>query len=101
MALETARAIRAGGPWGQGFDEPLFDGCFDVLSSRIVGQRHWKLVLRPSPGDQVVDAIAFNAVDDLPVMPPQIHAAYRLDENEWQGRVTLQLRIEYLEASGQ
>jgi hypothetical protein len=30
-------------------------------------------------------------------MPQTVHAAYRLDENEWQGRVSLQLRIEYLE----
>ena len=33
----------------------------------------------------------------MPVMPPRVRAAYRLDENEWQGRVSLQLRIEYLE----
>lgn len=97
MTLETARTITDGGPWGQGFAEPLFDGRFEVVSSRVVGGKHWKLVLCPAGSDLAVDAIAFNACETLPVMPQRVHAAYRLDENEWQGRVSLQLRIEYLE----
>ncbi|MBT8430033.1 MAG: single-stranded-DNA-specific exonuclease RecJ [Gammaproteobacteria bacterium] len=97
MNLDTARAISDGGPWGQGFAEPIFDDRFEVISSRVVGEKHWKLVMRPVGGDLVVDAIAFNAVESLPVIPQTVHAAYRLDENEWQGRVSLQLRVEYLE----
>ena len=97
LSLETARAILAGGPWGQAFPEPLFDNGFQVLSSRLVGERHWKLVLRPLGTKLDLDAIAFNAFERWPVMPAVIHAAYRLDQNEWQGRVSLQLRIEYLE----
>ena len=97
MTLETARTIMDGGPWGQGFAEPLFDGRFEVISSRVVGDRHWKLVLCPAGSDPAVDAIAFNACETLPVMPRRVHAAYRLDENEWQGRVSLQLRIEYMQ----
>ena len=100
LSLDTARIIRDGGPWGQGFAEPLFDDRFEVLSSRIVGQRHWKLVVRPVSGGEAIDAIAFNAVDEMPAMPGTIRAAYRLDENEWQGRASLQLRMEYLEAAG-
>ena len=97
LTLETARAIIDGGPWGQGFPEPTFDDRFEVLSSRVVGEKHWKLVLRPPATDLVLDAIAFNSVETTPVMPREIRAAYRLDENEWQGRLSLQLRIEYLE----
>jgi single-stranded-DNA-specific exonuclease len=100
LNLATARAIADGGPWGQGFAEPIFDDRFAVLSSRVVGERHWKLVLRPLGGGPALDAIAFNAVEDLPVMPAVVHAAFRLDENEWQGRVSLQLRVEYLEGAG-
>jgi single-stranded-DNA-specific exonuclease len=101
MNLETARAIIAGGPWGQGFAEPLFDDRFEVVSSRVVGQRHWKLVLRPVSGELELDAIAFNAVEALPVMPERVHVAYRLDENEWRGRTGLQLRIEFLQEAAQ
>jgi single-stranded-DNA-specific exonuclease len=97
MTLDTAREIMNGGPWGQGFAEPLFDGLFEVLSSRVVGEKHWKLVLCPAGGDLAIDAIAFNACETLPVMPQRVHAAYRLDENEWQGRISLQLRIEYMQ----
>lgn len=99
MTLATARQIIDGGPWGQGFPEPTFDDRFEVVSSRVVGDKHWKLVLRPLHGDLSLDAIAFNAVEALPVMPPMVHAAYRLDENQWQGRSCLQLRVEYLEAA--
>ena len=28
IALETAQALRDGGPWGQAFPEPCFDGVF-------------------------------------------------------------------------
>ncbi|MCB1724130.1 MAG: single-stranded-DNA-specific exonuclease RecJ [Gammaproteobacteria bacterium] len=97
LTLETARALLDGGPWGQGFAEPLFDDEFDVLSSRVVAERHWKLVLSPAGSDRPVDAIAFNSVADMPRMPARVRAAYRLDENEWQGRVSLQLRIEHLQ----
>lgn len=99
LNLDTARALLDGGPWGQGFPEPTFDDRFEVVSSRVVGGRHWKLVLRPLHDRQLVDAIAFNAVQHMPEMPARVHAAYRLDENEWQGRVSLQLRIEHLEAA--
>ncbi len=99
LNLETARAIADGGPWGQGFAEPMFDDRFEVLSSRVVGDRHWKLVLRPLGGGPALDAIAFNAVETTPVMPDVIHAAFRLDENEWQGRVSLQLRLEHLQVA--
>ena len=63
----------------------------------MVGKKHWKLVVRPVTGRQVLDAIAFNAVEVLPTVPGRVHAAYRLDQNEWQGRLSLQLRFEYLE----
>ncbi len=97
ISLDTARDIMNGGPWGQGFEEPIFDDEFDVLSSRVVGEKHWKLLVQPCGGQTASDAIAFNAVEQMPEMPPRIRAAYRLDENEWQGRVSLQLRIEHME----
>ena len=48
LSLETALALDAGGPWGQAFPEPLFDGVFDVVESRVLAQRHLKLWLRPA-----------------------------------------------------
>jgi len=100
LTLETARVLRAGGPWGQGFPEPLFDGRFDVVEARIVGERHLKLRLRSGPDMSVWDAISFRHLDrSVPLaiaagMPLEI--AYRMDVNAWGGSERLQLIIEHL-----
>ena len=43
IALETAQALRDGGPWGQAFPEPCFDGMFAVKNARVVGDKHLKM----------------------------------------------------------
>jgi single-stranded-DNA-specific exonuclease len=96
FSLSLAETLRAGGPWGQGFPEPLFDGCFEVLERRIVGEKHLKLVLR-SDGSRPIDAIAFHAAE-TPSDWTRIRAAYRLDVNEYQGVRALQLVLEHLES---
>src|SRR5690606_19189012 len=45
LNLELAQAIQDGGPWGQHFPEPLFDGEFTLVQQRLVGEKHLKLVL--------------------------------------------------------
>ncbi|WP_455198357.1 single-stranded-DNA-specific exonuclease RecJ [Kaarinaea lacus] len=97
LELSVAEALRAGGPWGQGFPEPLFDGVFDVVDRRIVGERHLKLTVRLPDGSQPVDAIAFNTVDDdWPTSVEQVELAYRLDVNEFNGRRSAQLLVEHI-----
>ena len=98
LNLQTAQALREAGPWGQGFPEPIFDGEFEVVQKRIVGERHLKLQLR-SPGTQVVmDAIAFNTTDAAwPAEVQRLQLAYRLEVNEFNGRVTPQLMVEQLQ----
>jgi len=59
ITLETARALESGGPWGQGFPEPLFEGEFEIVDTRLVGERHLKLWVRPTPASHPVEAIAF------------------------------------------
>lgn len=100
LGLELAQAIRAGGPWGQGFAEPCFDNLFEVQQRRIVGERHLKLQLRHVDGGALVDAIAFRAVDSGwdQLQARQVRAIYRLDVNSWRGAVRPQLIIEHLEA---
>jgi single-stranded-DNA-specific exonuclease len=97
--VTTAHALREGGPWGSGFAEPLFDGRFAVLDTRVVGGRHLKLRLR-APSTEVVDAIAFRYLDDpgAPVIRPQasVELAYRAALDEYGGRPRLQLVSEWL-----
>lgn len=103
MTLATALALREAGPWGSAFPEPAFDGEFVLLESRIVGERHLKMRVRPSVSGEVFDAIAFRFVDgDAPSSKlPQGRArlAYRLDVNEYLGTRRLQLVVEHLEPS--
>ena len=100
--LELASALRFAGPWGQHFPEPLFDGCFNIVQQRLVGDKHLKLVLAVPGTGELVDAIAFNV--DLEVWPnpaqDQVAAVYRLDVNEFRGRRSLQLVIEHLTIPG-
>lgn len=96
FSLNLAETLRAGGPWGQGFPEPLFDGCFDILDRRIVGEKHLKLTLR-SGNSKPLSAIAFHAAE-TPSDWTRVRAAYRLDVNEYQGNRALQLVIEHLES---
>ncbi|VAX05011.1 Single-stranded-DNA-specific exonuclease RecJ [hydrothermal vent metagenome] len=97
LNLPLAESLRAAGPWGQGFAEPLFDGVFDIVSRRIVGDNHLKLVLRPPGSKQIIDAIAFNTVDhDWPANTTQVELAYRLDVNEYNGRRSVQLLVEHI-----
>jgi single-stranded-DNA-specific exonuclease len=97
FTLDLAQSLRDAGPWGSGFPEPIFDGPFDVVDHRIVGQKHLKLVLRPANGGRAIDAIAFGAADAPVVRDTRIHAAYKLDVNEYQGNRSVQLVVEHLE----
>ncbi|WP_404369321.1 single-stranded-DNA-specific exonuclease RecJ [Marinobacter sp.] len=98
LTLETAALLRRAGPWGQHFPEPLFDGTFEVIRQRIVGENHLKLVLRPTEGGEIIDAIAFNtgpAVPDFTRTGARV--VYKPDANTFRGRTSLQLLIDYLE----
>lgn len=95
--LELAELIRAGGPWGQGFEEPLFHGEFEILERRIVGEHHLKLSLRPPHANRVLDAIAFHTTDaDWPTETRHLEAAYRLDVNEFRGQRSVQLILQHV-----
>jgi single-stranded-DNA-specific exonuclease len=98
--LGLARELRFAGPWGQQFPEPLFDGLFQVVHQRLVGERHLKLVLeKPGDSGELLDAIAFNVDTDTWPDPDvqQVRLAYRLDSNLFRGQENLQLVVDYLE----
>ncbi|VEG90042.1 single-stranded-DNA-specific exonuclease RecJ [Legionella spiritensis] len=98
FSLATADLLQQAGPWGQLFPEPCFDNIFEVLEQRIVGQNHLKLSVAHPESGEVLDAIAFNV--DRNLWPnhriKEIHVAYKLDINVYQGRTRLQLMVEAL-----
>ncbi len=93
FGLELASAIATGGPWGQGFPEPLFDDELEVVSMRVLKDRHLKLGLRHPAGTEPIDAIAFNCAE-LPAGSGPLRFCYRLDLNEFRGQSRPQLIVE-------
>ncbi|MCJ0824842.1 single-stranded-DNA-specific exonuclease RecJ [Luteimonas sp. 50] len=89
-----ARLLRDGGPWGQGYPEPLFDGCFAVLGWRIVGERHLKLEL--GSGRQRLNAIEFGGWDGQ-APPASVRVAYRLEPDAYRGGDAIQLVVVHRE----
>ena len=91
----NAEALRDGGPWGQGFPEPQFDGEFDVLGTRVVGERHLKLEL--GLGRTRFNAIHFGGWDGQPA-PSRVRIAYRLEPDDYRGGDAVQLVVLHREA---
>ena len=95
----TAEALRDGGPWGSGFPEPMFDGRFGVVDTRVVGSRHLKMRLRADSGE-LIDAIAFRYLD-AGAAPEirgndRVEAAYRTAVDDYTGTRRLQLVTEWV-----
>jgi len=96
--LQLAELLQNAGPWGQGFPEPLFEGDFELVQRRIVGENHLKMVLKI--GTQVIDAIAFQTTDhEWPEHINRVNVVYKLNVNEFNGRKSAQLTIEYIKPS--
>ncbi len=96
--LELLDALEAAGPFGAGAPAPRFalPGA-RVAFARVVGADHLKLTLEDEAGARL-DAIAFGAARSplgAALQPgARAHVAGRLELNHWQGRSTVQLRID-------
>ena len=66
--------------WGQGFAPPVFSEVVEIISQRLVGEKHLQLKLRHQ--GQPVDGIWFGHTEPLPA---KVKLAFRLDADEWQG----------------
>ncbi|RZA27873.1 MAG: single-stranded-DNA-specific exonuclease RecJ, partial [Lysobacteraceae bacterium] len=92
----NAEALRSGGPWGQGYAEPLFDGLFEVIDWRVVGERHLKLSLRIEGRREPLNAIHFGGW--LGQQPEsRLRLAYRLVPDDYRGGAAIQLIVEHCE----
>ena len=102
LNLATAETLQQGGPWGQAFPEPMFDGEFKILQQRLVGEKHLKMMVEPKLGGPLLDAIAFNVdtryYPDLSIKNAKL--VYKLDINEFRGNRGVQLLVDYIEPLG-
>ncbi|MGC3818839.1 single-stranded-DNA-specific exonuclease RecJ [Acinetobacter sp. G11] len=96
--IETVDFLQNLTPWGQKFPSPIFEGVFKVLDYRWLKEMHLKLRLALQNG-QIVEAIAFNARNkfEFDAMQDHVRLVYEIDKNEFNGNVSLQLRVIHLE----
>ncbi len=101
MIFQTAELLERQ-VWGQGFAPPLFYDEFEVLSQRVLSEKHLKLTLKPVSGLSAsnrsamqIDAIYFNQTD-LP--GDRIQAAYQLQTNSYNGAQKVQLNLRFVSA---
>ena len=75
--------------WGQGFAPPVFSEEVEVVSQRLVGEKHLALKLRHQ--GQPIDGIWFGHTEPLPA---RALLAFRLEADEWQGVRRVRLLVE-------
>ena len=66
--------------WGQGFAPPTFSEEVEVVSQRLLGEKHLALKLKHQ--GQPVDGIWFGHTEPLPA---RVKLAFRLDADAWNG----------------
>jgi len=75
--------------WGAAFEAPLFSDEVEIVSQRLVGERHLKLQVRHAGA--LRDAIWFGRSQPI---PERGRMAYRLSVDEFQGRSRVQMVVE-------
>ncbi|KZY36663.1 single-stranded-DNA-specific exonuclease RecJ [Oleiphilus sp. HI0068] len=95
--VQQIRELEAAGPWGQRFPEPCFENTFELVQSRVLKEKHLKLVLKMEGGHELFDAIQFNSPWVSQHLPEMARVVFKPGINEFRGRVSVQYIIEYLE----
>ena len=94
ITLKNAELLRQASPWGQGFEEPIFYGDFEILEQKIVGEKHLKCTLKLLDNSSIFEGIAFFQGK---LKTKQVRVAYKLNVNSFRGNESLQLMIELIE----
>jgi single-stranded-DNA-specific exonuclease len=94
ITLQNAELLRQASPWGQGFEEPIFYGDFELHEQRVVGEKHLKCNLKLVGTNTVLEGIAFFQEK---LQSKKVRVAYKLNVNAYRGNESLQLMIESIE----
>lgn len=97
--IDKAKLLEKSGPWGQNFEEPLFAGCFDVVSSKPLQDKHLRLELQK--GRAKVAGIWFSCIDENYLEDPyigRVKVVFSLAVNRFRGSESVQLMIKHMES---
>jgi len=94
ICMDTALAIEQGGPWGRGFESPLFHGTFRVQDVQEIRSNTIRCRLK-AKGGETYQAIWFRHGESQTLEDGQdATILYALSVNRWNNRETLQIRVE-------
>jgi single-stranded-DNA-specific exonuclease len=94
--VALALALRDGGPWGTGFEEPAFDGEFVVEDWREVGTGHLRLALRFAGCGTRIEAMHFGGLADGEP-GERVRLVYQVALDEWRGASRARLLVRHRE----
>jgi single-stranded-DNA-specific exonuclease len=94
--VALALALRDGGPWGTGFEEPAFDGEFVVEDWREVGTGHLKLALRFAACGTRIEAMHFGGLAEGEP-GARLRLVYQVALDEWRGASRVRLIVRHRE----
>lgn len=98
FTLDIAQQLENGGPWGQAFPEPRFDGEFHVVERKTIGSDHQHLKLVMRYGSLELDAVAFFMTEkEWPQEWQHVHIVYELNINRFRNMDNIQLIIHHVE----
>ncbi len=104
IAGKFFRVLKQFAPFGPGNPNPVFVSkrCVTQGNVRVVGSKHLKFKVT-HPGNSKLDlpAIAFQQGQHHPAMLSSNHfdIAYQIEENEWNGQVSMQLNVKDIKFS--
>ncbi len=95
LSLSMVEILERAGPWGQKFPEPRFDAEVRIVQSRVLKERHLKLVVE-MPDKQLMDAIEFSS-PHCGVSLDKAKILFRPTINDFRGRRSVQLLVDQIE----
>lgn len=86
-------------PFGPENTKPLFvsRNVTNTGYSRLLKDKHIRFSLRQN--DTVISGIGFNMAEKFELLPKPVDIVYTLDENEWNGEKSLQMKVVDVKAS--
>lgn len=98
LTIGFARDLEAYGPWGNGFEEPCFDGEYTVEDVFVVGNRHLRFTLRNDDGS-IMRGIKLRATPSEREIKAnmRVRAVYTIGVNHYMGSQRLEIKISSIE----
>ncbi len=97
LSLIMAQQLVDAGPWGAGFEPPLFDDYFIIKEKKAVAEIHTRLRLQTMDLSKQIEAIAFNFIPhQFPEAEDKVHVCFQMQVNEFRNRQRLQLLIRHI-----